>query len=186
VKTLILIDIQTDFLPGGSLAVPDGDAIIPVINRIMPRFDHVIATQDWHPAHHSSFKKQGGPWPDHCVQKSRGAEISKELKGEKIEMIFQKGTDLKIDSYSAFFDNERQKQTGLFDYLQSRRMKNLYFAGLATDYCVLYSVLDALELGFEVYVIRDACRAIGDESKALEQMERQGAKIIQSSEIFLL
>ncbi len=175
-KTLIIIDVQNDFLPGGSLAVPKGDEVISVINRIMDQFDHVLATQDWHPKGHISFSL----WPEHCVQRSKGAEIAKELEKKRIEKVFQKGTDLNIDSYSAFFDNEEKKSTGLDTYLKKRHLADLYFAGLATDYCVLYSVLDALELGFKVWVIRDACRAIHDSEGAFRKMEQKGARIIRS------
>lgn len=194
VKSLILIDVQNDFLPGGALEVPQGDLIIPIINQIMPHFGHVFATQDWHPKNHISFasthhKKVGEIiridgmeqylWPDHCVQNTKGAEISKKVHLEQIEKIFQKGSDLKIDSYSAFFD-AKKRPTGFGDYLKSQKLQNLYFAGLATDYCILYSVLDALELGFKVFVIRDACKAIHNEEKAIDSMRREGAHILES------
>lgn len=201
-KTLIITDVQNDFLPGGALGVKGGDAVIPVINRIIPLFDLVIATQDWHPPHHISFasahlRKPGDViqvgdrkqilWPDHCVQNTHGAELAKGLHREKVEAIFHKGTDPNIDSYSVFFDNARKRHTGLAPYLQKKKMKNLYFAGLATDYCILYSVFDALELGFAVWVIKDACRGIGlhpgDEERAFTQMQEKGATLIQSGEI---
>lgn len=201
-KTLIITDVQHDFLPGGSLGIPGGEAIIPIINRIMPKFDHVFATQDWHPRHHVSFasvhhKKVGEIiqvgdtaqilWPDHCIQNTHGAELAKGLHKERIEAFFHKGTDPKVDSYSTFFDNSRKRSTGLADHLRKHNLKNLYFVGLATDYCVLYSVLDSLELGFHTWVIRDACRAINlqphDEERAIDKMRSKGAKIIQSVEI---
>lgn len=199
-KTLIITDVQHDFLPGGALAVPGGDEIIPVINRILPQFNHVFATLDWHPPHHMSFasthKKKPGDliwvngmqqilWPDHCIQNTYGAEIAESLHKEKIEMTFHKGTSPDVDSYSTFFDNARKRSTGLGDYLKKLHLKDLYFVGLATDYCVLYSVLDALDLGFKVWVIRDACRAINiksdDEQKAFEKMAAHGARVIQST-----
>lgn len=197
-KTLIITDVQHDFMPGGPLGVPGANAIVPIINCLIPKFDHVLATQDWHPPHHVSFAsthhKNVGEvirvglleqklWPDHCIQNTRGADLAVGLHREKIEATFHKGTDRKIDSYSAFFDNAKVHQTGLAKHLQKGHLKDLYFVGLATDYCIFYSVLDALDLGFHVSVIRDACRAIGDEERALEQMFLKGAKIIQSSEI---
>ncbi|HSX10725.1 MAG TPA: bifunctional nicotinamidase/pyrazinamidase, partial [Chlamydiales bacterium] len=184
-KTLIITDVQHDFMPGGALGVPGANAIVPVINRLIPKFEHVLATLDWHPPHHISFASSHGKkvgekilvagheqilWPDHCVQNTRGARLADGLHQERIEAVFHKGTDLKIDSYSTFFDNARTRHTGLAEHLRKHGLKDLYFVGLATDYCVLYSVLDALELGFNVWVIRDACRAInlkpGDEERA--------------------
>lgn len=194
-KTLIITDVQHDFMPGSSLGVPGGNEIVPLINQLIPKFEHIIATLDWHPRHHISFasthKKKVGEtisvagreqmlWPDHCVQNTRGADFAGGLHKERIEAIFHKGTDPKVDSYSAFFDNARTHHTGLAEHLCKRNLRDLYFVGLATDYCVLYSVLDALELGFHVWVIRDACRAIGDEARALEQMRQKGAQIIES------
>ncbi len=199
-KALILIDLQNDFMPGGALAVPQADEVIPVIHQVMPHFEHVVATQDWHPPHHVSFASTHGKrvgeriqiegqeqllWPDHCIQNTLGADLVKGLNREKIEAIFHKGADPHIDSYSAFFDNARQRQTGLAVYLQKQGVKVLFFAGVATEYCVLYSVLDALKFGFSVSVIWDACRAIdphrGD--VALQQMQKRGASLIDSSAI---
>lgn len=201
-KTLIITDVQHDFMPGGALGIEGANAIIPVINALIPKFDHVFATQDWHPPHHVSFapthnKKPGETirmgeieqilWPVHCVQNTWGAELAKGLHREKIETIFHKGVDPKVDSYSTFFDNSRKRSTGLADRLKKNQLDNLYFVGLATDYCVLYSVLDSLDLGFRTTVVRDACRAInlhpGDEEKAIEKMRQKGAQIILSSEI---
>jgi len=194
-KTLIIVDVQNDFLPGGALAVQSGDQIIPIINQILPKFDHVFASQDWHPLHHVSFakthNKQVGEvlkdsgqilWPVHCVQHTNGAELSPQLKTGAIEAVFQKGVDLNIDSYSAFFDNEHKKSTGLAEHLKKLKLKDLYFAGLATDYCVLYSVLDALNLGFNAFVIQDACRAVNAKEgiRAIEKMGSFGAKVILS------
>lgn len=201
-KVLIITDIQNDFIPSGPLGVPGARAIIPVINRMISKFEHVVATQDWHPSKHISFAKVHGKdvgeviqagnyeqvlWPVHCVQQTKGADFAEELDQDLIEAIFHKGVDPKIDSYSTFFDNARKRSTGLSDHLHEKNYKDLYFVGVATDYCILYSVLDALELGFSATVIQDACRAIdlnqGDEEKALSAMKAKGAKIIQSSEL---
>lgn len=189
-------------MPGGALGVERANEIVPLINRLILKFDYVLATQDWHPPHHISFAsthhKQVGDviliegreqvlWPDHCIQNSRGADFANGLQKEKIRAVFHKGTDPKIDSYSAFFDNARKRHTGLAKHLQTHLLKNLYFVGVATDYCVLYSVLDALELGFNTWVIQDACRPInlrsGDEERALDLMRSQGAKIIVSDDL---
>lgn len=202
-KTLIITDVQNDFLPGGALGIAGADAIIPIINQLLPKFDHVIGTKDWHPPHHVSFasthKKKAGEvikigkleqilWPDHCLQNSWGAAFSEKLSQEKIEAVFHKGVDPKIDSYSTFFDNARSRSTGLSEYLIKRGLNDLYFVGLATDYCIYYSVLDALDLGFKAAVIQDACRAINlhpdDEKKALHTMKKRGAKIIESKNFF--
>lgn len=201
-RILIITDVQHDFMPGGALGIAGGNEIIPIINRLIPKFDLVFATQDWHPPHHVSFasthKQKPGDriqmgeveqilWPDHCIQNSWGAEIAEGLHRKKINAVFHKGVDPKVDSYSTFFDNARKRSTGLADYLRKHHLDHLYFVGLATDYCVLYSVLDSLELGFETFVIRDACRAInllpGDEEKAFQKMEAQGAKILFSQDI---
>ena len=182
-KALILTDLQNDFMPGGALGIAGGDRIIPVINRLIPCFEHVIATLDWHPPHHISFASVKGKWPDHCIQNSWGASLVATLHQERIEAIFRKGVDQEVDSYSVFFDDRRRRSTGLADYLRAHNLQDLYFCGLATDYCVLYSVLDALDLGFSAFVIRDACCAIEDEQGALEKMKQKGAKIISSSEI---
>jgi nicotinamidase/pyrazinamidase len=201
-KTLIITDVQHDFMPGGALGVPGGGEIVPIINALIPKFDHVFATQDWHPPHHVSFalthgKKVGEVirigdieqilWPIHCVQNTHGAELAKGLHRERIEVVFHKGVDPKVDSYSTFFDNGSKRSTGLADRLKKEHLDELYFVGLATDYCVLYSVLDALALGFKAFLIRDACRAInlhpGDEERAIEKMRQKGAKIIISSQL---
>jgi len=202
-KALILIDLQYDFLPNGSLAVDRSDEILPIINNIQLKFDHIIATRDWHPANHKSFasnhngKKPGDIielqglqqvlWPDHCVQGSPGAEITANINQAKIDYIIYKGTNTEIDSYSAFFDNGRLKQTELDSYLKRNGISTIYVAGLTTDYCVYFTVLDGLSLGYNVFVIEDACRAVnlnpGDSEKALKDMKEKGAKIIQSSEL---
>src|SRR5690554_2559485 len=175
-KALIVIDIQNDFCPGGSLAVDGGDEVVPVINRLIGEFDHVILTQDWHPADHSSFASQHpgkapfndiemayGPqrlWPDHCVQGSRGAEFHPDLNITPAELIIRKGFRRGIDSYSAFFENDHATPTGLAGYLRERGLTDLTLAGLATDFCVAYSAIDAVEQGFNARVILEGSRAI--------------------------
>jgi nicotinamidase/pyrazinamidase len=173
---LLVIDVQNDFCPGGQLAVAAGDSVIPVIHRIAPHFEHVILTQDWHTAHHASFASAHpgkNPfdqieliygtqtlWPDHCVQGTHGAEFHPALHLPRAELILRKGFRPQIDSYSAFFENDRATPTGLAGYLRERGLTRVFLAGLAYDYCVGYSALDARRLGFEAIVIRDACRAI--------------------------
>jgi nicotinamidase/pyrazinamidase len=195
-SALIIIDVQNDFLPGGALPVPGGDQILPLMNQLLDfPFDLVVASKDWHPPEHCSFarthpdKKAGELiqlgtvdqilWPVHCVQHSYGSEFSKAWHSEKVHAIFYKGIDPAIDSYSAFFDNQRLKSTGLGEFLKSRQISCLYVAGLATDYCVKYSVLDALGLGFKVDLIEDACRGIHAKStaEAIQQMKSAGAAI---------
>lgn len=198
---LILVDIQNDFLPGGALAVNDGDKIIPVVNAIQDKFLLVVATQDWHPEDHGSFASNHPGkepfemgtladmdqvmWPDHCVQGKKGSEFSDALNTKRIEAIFRKGTDNAIDSYSGFFDNGKKKSTGLGDYLKGKGIENVYLAGLAADFCVGYTALDALELGFKVFLIEDATRAIDQEGwlKMKNQIINNGGKIIRSSEL---
>jgi len=194
-KALIIIDVQNDFLPGGNLAVPEGDLIIPVINRIQNQFELVIATQDWHPKNHISFasnhsgKKpfeeiniKGGTqklWPEHCVQGSKGANFPINLTLDRVEAIFRKGTNPLIDSYSAFFDNQHQKKTGLDGYLISKGIKDIYFAGLAGDICVYYSVKDALDFDFNVHLIKNAAMPIEKEKykEIIEELKRFGVAI---------
>lgn len=175
-KALIVVDIQKDFLQGGSLAVQGGNEIIPVINSIQGKFDLVVATQDWHPKGHKSFASQYSNksvydkidlngieqvlWPDHCVQGTVGAEISSELNQNKIEAIFRKGMNTTIDSYSGFYDNGKLKCTGLGDFLKGRGMKEIFICGLAADYCVYFTAKDALELGFTSTIIENATKAI--------------------------
>lgn len=202
-KALILVDLQNDFLPGGALAVPHGDEVIPVANLLQAHFPVVVATQDWHPPNHLSFaanhkgKKPGDVielaglqqvlWPIHCVQGSRGAELSAKLDRTRIEKIFHKATDPEIDSYSAFFDNGHRKSTGLANYLKEKGGTEVTILGLATDYCVRYSALDARQLGFKTFVIKDGCRGIdlvkGDVERAFEEMRAAGAQVIDSKEI---
>lgn len=200
-NTLILVDLQNDFMPGGALAVPEGDQVVRVANRLQPDFDLVLATQDWHPAKHGSFASQhagkhvgeridlsGLPqilWPDHCIQETWGAAFVDGLETRRIERVFFKGTEPRIDSYSAFFDNGHRQATGLGDYLQARGVSDVYLAGLATDYCVKFSALDAVQLGFAVHVVEDGCRAVnlqpGDGAQALEEMRQAGVRLIRSA-----
>ncbi|UJH90330.1 bifunctional nicotinamidase/pyrazinamidase [Antarcticibacterium sp. 1MA-6-2] len=178
-KTLVIIDVQNDFIPGGALAVPGGNEIVEVINDLQKKFELIIATQDWHPKNHSSFaaNHEGKKafetikwrdedqvlWPIHCVQNTYGAEFYPELETAKIESIFRKGTDPEIDSYSGFYDNAHLKSTGLAGYLREKGASELYFCGLAGEYCVYFSVIDALEEGFNVTLIEDATRALDEE-----------------------
>lgn len=200
---LILVDLQNDFCHGGTLAVNDADAIIPLANQLQKKFDHVIATQDWHPKDHLSFASQHPGcllgdviqldalpqilWPNHCVQHSRGAELHPLLDTSHIEYIVRKGTNKYFDSYSAFFDNAHLHPTLLAGYLQKKNISRLYIMGLATDYCVKYSCLDAIQLGFEVYCIQDACRGVelnsGDIDRAIAEMKAVGIKFIFSSAV---
>lgn len=202
-KALVIVDMQNDFMPGGPLGVPSAHEIISVINALIPKFSFVIGTKDWHPPDHVSFaanhpgKKVGDLvrigdidqilWPVHCVRNTHGAEFVSSLDTTNFASIFYKGTDKNIDSYSAFFDNARRKSTGLGDYLKSRSINEICLAGLATDYCVLYSTMDAIDLGFIVNVIVDACRPINldprDEQRALHAMAAKGARIIKSSDL---
>ena len=202
-NALILIDIQNDFIPGGALAVPEGDLIVPVVNRLQPRFEIVVATQDWHPANHGSFaanhpgRKAGDLidlhglpqilWPVHCVQGTAGARVAANLDQSRWDRVFVKGTDPAIDSYSGFFDNGHRRATGLGDYLKAQRVTDVYVAGLATDYCVKFTALDAISLGFRTHLIEDACRGVnlhaGDVAKAIEEMKTAGIEIIDAGKI---
>jgi nicotinamidase/pyrazinamidase len=202
-RALIAVDLQYDFCPGGALAVPDGDAVIPIIDAIAPAFDLMVATQDWHPADHGSFASAhpgsrvgevadlGGLaqvlWPDHCVQGTRGAELHAEFDQRPVEAIVRKGTHREIDSYSTFWDNARLRSTGLAGYLRERDITEVWLAGLATDYCVKYSVLDSVELGFATFVVADACRGIdlapGDVDRALTEMAASGARVVTSADV---
>jgi nicotinamidase/pyrazinamidase len=202
-KALIIVDLQNDFLPGGTLPVPGGDEVIPLANELQSPFDIVVATKDWHPANHGSFaanhpgKKPGDRiildgieqilWPAHCVRNTHGAEFAPALDTSRIAHVFHKGIDPLIDSYSTFFDNAHRRHTGLAHYLKERSIKNIYLLGLALDYCVKYSTLDARQLGLNTHVILDGCRGIGlkpgDVNRALDEMKRAGAKILKSSEL---
>ena len=200
-KALIIIDMQNDFMPGGPLAVPGGDQIIPLINNLQNKFDLVIATQDWHPENHSSFADNHPGkstyekidmngieqvlWPVHCIQTTGGADFHPHLNASRIEAIFRKGTDPKIDSYSGFYDNAHKKSTGLAGYLKGKGVTSLYFCGLAADYCDSYSVLDALQEGFKVTLYEDATRAISEESfsKLKEEILAKGGRIKVAEEL---
>ena len=200
-KALLLIDIQNDFLPGGALAVPEGDRIIPLVNRLQTTFDLVVATQDWHPSSHKSFASahKGKEvfeqielnglsqtlWPDHCVQGSHGAALSAAVDWNRTEAIFRKGTDTEIDSYSGFYDNGHLKSTGLADYLKGRNVTEVFIAGLAGDYCVYFTAKDSLAEGFATYIIEDATRSINKEAfqKATIDILQRGGIVVQSSDV---
>lgn len=202
-RALILVDIQNDFLPGGALAVPDGDAVVPVANALMPGFSLVVATQDWHPADHGSFAANhpgrrpgevialGGLsqvlWPVHCVQGTRGAEFAGGLDRARIGRVFVKGTDPEIDSYSGFFDNERRKSTGLGEFLRESGVDEVVVLGLATDYCVKFTALDALSLGLRTVLVVDGCRGVelqaGDSARAIEAVRAAGGVVVTSAEL---
>jgi nicotinamidase/pyrazinamidase len=202
-KALIIVDLQNDFLPGGALPVPHGDEVIAVANELQRHFEFVLATKDWHPADHGSFaanhtgKKPGDRiildgieqilWPVHCVQNTHGAEFASAFDTSRIADIFHKGIDPLIDSYSTFFDNAHRRHTGLADYLKKRSIKEIYLMGLALDYCVKYSALDARHLGLNTHVILDGCRGIGlepdDIDRALGEMKRAGATILKSRDL---
>jgi nicotinamidase/pyrazinamidase len=187
---LIIVDVQNDFCPGGAFAVSGGDQVVAVINRLQPEFDLVVATQDWHPADHGSFAanhpgRQPGEqielaglpqvlWPVHCVQGSKGAELHPGLNRERIARVFQKGADSNIDSYSGFFDNGRRASTGLGEYVKGRGVSDVYVCGLATDYCVKATALDAASLGFKTHLLQEACRGVelrpGDIERAIDEM----------------
>lgn len=198
---LVAVDLQYDFMPGGALAVPDGDAVVPLVNRLLPCFAHMVATQDWHPPGHFSFASaQGGEpfgsieapygaqtlWPDHCVQGTPGAEFHRDFRLDRAELIVRKGFHREIDSYSAFYENDRRTPTGLAGYLRERGFRRLFFAGLATDFCVSWSVEDARREGFEAVVVEDACRAIdleGSLAAAWQAMDAAGARRVASAAI---
>ena len=173
---LLIIDVQNDFCAGGALAVSDGDAVVPVVNRLAKRFAHVALTQDWHPSGHSSFATShsgSAPfesidmpygrqtlWPDHCIQGTSGAAFHPQLETERAELVIRKGFRAEIDSYSAFYENDRRTPTGLAGYLRERGLRRIFLVGLATDYCVYYSALDARRLGFDTVLVEAGCRAI--------------------------
>jgi nicotinamidase/pyrazinamidase len=199
---LLVIDVQNDFCPGGALAVPLGDEVIAPILRLAPRFEHIVLTQDWHPSNHFSFATSHPGkrpfdsialpygtqtlWPPHCVQGTRGAEFHPALQLPRAELILRKGFRPQIDSYSAFFENDRATPTGLAGYLGERHLNRVFLAGLAYDYCVGYSALDARRLGLPAFVLRDACRAIdlGDSVAAIEAaFAKAGVTVIDSAEL---
>jgi nicotinamidase/pyrazinamidase len=200
---LILVDLQNDFCAGGALAVPDGDAVVELANRLLPRFRLIVATQDNHPPTHLSFAQNhtgksvyeqidldGLPqvlWPVHCVAGTHGAAFHPQLDSARITRVFPKGTDARIDSYSGFFDNGQRKATGLGDYLKAQGVTRVYVLGLATDYCVKWTALDAVRLGFEVHLIEDACRGVGlqpgDIPAALAELRAAGVQIESSNQL---
>jgi len=202
-RALLLIDIQNDFCPGGALEVRNGDKVVPVANRLMDQFDLVVATKDWHPADHGSFaanhpwRKPGQViqldgleqilWPIHCVQDSFGSEFVKSLDTDKIDKIFYKGTDPKVDSYSGFFDNGHRKATGLGDFLREKGVEEVFVVGLAQDYCIKFTVLDALQLGFKTHLVTDGTYPVemqeGDGEQSLKEMQNKGAILTNSSNI---
>jgi len=202
-SALILVDLQNDFLPGGALAVPDGGAIIPVANLLQTAFPLVVATQDWHPPNHGSFAVNHPGrkvfeqidlnglaqtlWPVHCVQGTSGAELAPGLQRARIARIFPKGTDAGIDSYSGLFDNDHRKSTGLGEWLKAKGVAEVFVCGLATDYCVKYTALDAARLGFKTHFIEDASRGVNlqpdDVRNAIAEMNHAGVATVQSSDL---
>lgn len=202
-SALVLVDLQRDFLPGGALAVPEGDRVVPLANQLARRFRLVVATQDWHPPDHVSFavnhpgKAPGDVillgelrqvlWPVHCVQFTPGAAFAPALDTSRIVRIFAKGTQREVDSYSGFFDNLRRRSTGLGEYLKRLGIERLYILGLATDYCVRATALDARSLGFETLLVLDACRGVelrpGDVQQALAEMRQAGVQLVHSSDV---
>ena len=194
---LVIVDVQNDFCPGGALAVPQGDDIVPVVNRLATEFTHVVLTQDWHPRGHASFASSHPGkhpfdtidvsygeqilWPDHCVQGTRGAAFHTKLDVPHAELVLRKGFRAAIDSYSAFFENDRRTPTGLVAYLKERRLDRITLCGLATDFCVFYSAIDGRQSGFEVTVVTDACRGIdmdGSLANAMRSMKEAGVTIL--------
>jgi nicotinamidase/pyrazinamidase len=201
-KALLIVDIQNDFCPGGALAVPNGDAVVSIVNKLIDRFDVVLQTQDWHPAGHSSFAsshEKKNPyetievyygtqilWPDHCVQGSEGADFHPDLNTKKTQVIIRKGFRKAIDSYSTFFENDQKTTTGLTGYLKQRGITDLYIVGLATDFCVKWSVLDGIDEGFTMHVVEDAVQGIdleGSLDAAWIEMKEKGAKITISDQL---
>ena len=201
-SALLLVDLQNDFVEGGALAVPDGNSVIEIANRLMSQYDLVVATQDWHPADHGSFAASHKDvevgdvfelsglsqvaWPVHCVQETAGADFVDLLDAEKINTVVRKGTDPTIDSYSGFFDNGRRKSTGLAELLNEKNVTRVDVMGLATDYCVKFTALDAIDAGFETRLIVDGCRGVnlkpGDVEVAIEEMQAAGATICAASQ----
>jgi len=202
-QALLIVDVQNDFLPGGALAVPEGDAVIPIANQLQGLFEIVVATQDWHPRNHLSFAANhpgrnlhdqidlaGLPqtlWPVHCVQGTPGAELAATLDQRHFTKVFQKGTDPAIDSYSGFFDNGHRKSTGLGEWLKQKNVTDVFVCGLATDYCVKFTVLDALRLGFRATLVEDGCRAVNlsphDGAKACDEMREASATIANAAAV---
>lgn len=200
-ETLIILDVQNDFMPGGALGVNNADKIIEIINKIQSKFELIVATQDWHPVNHKSFAsnhknvlpfsqiKLNGlsqtAWPNHCVQGTKGADLYKDLNTTKISAIFRKGMNPNLDSYSAFYDNNHQENTGLDGYLRAKGASKLYFCGLCTDYCVYFSILDAVKAGFTCYLIENAACPLLEENmpQILAKLIEMGVQIITSSKL---
>ena len=196
-KTLIVVDVQEDFMPGGPLAARNGREVVPAINALMDEFDYIVATQDWHPPDHGSFAvnhpghkpgeviKLGGLdqilWPPHCVQDTPGAKFAEGLRKDRFDEVFKKGSDPRIDSYSGFYDNGHVRSTGLTEHLQSKGIDEVSLCGVATDYCVKFTTLDALRDGFKTHLHIDACRGVeanpGDMEAAIQEMRKAGAVI---------
>lgn len=202
-SVLLIVDVQNDFIPGGALAVSEGDQIIPLINALQQKFDHVVATQDFHPEDHGSFAanhpgKNPGEfielaglnqilWPTHCVQGTAGSDFHEMLAQDRWEAIFKKGKNPEVDSYSGFFDNAKRGDTGLGDYLKSEGIQRVFVCGLALDYCVKFTALDAKELGFDTFLIADASKAVNlkpnDDETAIAEMESAGITILTSNQL---
>ena len=202
-KTLLLIDIQNDFCAGGALEVTDGNAVVPIANKVMEYFDMIVATKDWHPADHKSFaanhlwRKPGQMielnglkqilWPMHCINETYGSNFVKELDADKIHKIFYKGTNPEIDSYSGFFDNGKLQSTGMGEWLKEQGVTEVYILGLATDFCVKFTALDAVQLGFTTHLIADGCRGVNfepfDSDDAIEEMRKAGVRITDSENL---
>ena len=201
-NALILVDLQYDFMPGGALAVTEGDQVVAVANRLLPHFNMIVATQDWHPADHKSFASQHKGkwvgdaveldgleqvlWPDHCVQGTRGAELHEDLNNQRVKHVVQKGTNREIDSYSGFFDNDHRQATGLNRLLEENSVTQVTVAGLATDYCVKFTALDAVGHGLPTTLIVDGCRGVelnsGDVDRALAEMNAAGVRIVTADQ----
>lgn len=202
-RALVLVDLQNDFMPGGALAVPRGHEVVPIANQLQASFDLVVATQDWHPPGHASFADAhpghaAGEvlqldgldqilWPTHCVQETSGAALHQDLDLARVARVFHKGTDPTLDSYSAFFDNAHRRATGLGDYLAAEGVDEVFVLGLALDYCVKFSALDARHLGLQTSLVLDACRAVelqaGDGARAVEELRAAGVQIVQSAQL---
>ena len=200
---LIIVDVQNDSLPGGALAVTEGDKIIPIINSLQECFDIIIATQDWHPHNHKSFASQNTKnnigdiidlngiqqilWPNHCINNTHGAEFSKDINNNRIDKIIQKGSNTEVDSYSGFFENDKISKTGLDEYLSEKKVNTVYICGLAMDYCVKYTAIDATSLGYKTFLVQDACKGVNinpnDSKNAINDMRENGVTIIDSIDI---
>lgn len=201
---LIVVDVQNDFCPGGALAVRNGSRVVPAINSLMDSFEVIVGTQDWHPVNHSSFASNNDAepfsvktlngvnqvmWPEHCIQGSNGADFHPDLHADAFNIIIRKGTNPDIDSYSAFIENDGVTVTGLRGWLSELDIKKVYITGLATDFCVLYTALDAVKAGFETYVIEDACKGVdfpeGNVVKAVSAMKEAGIRVVQAADVRL-